>query len=174
VKSQRKRAKKKKSVVHNASLELDEFVRIEYGHNSFDLWIKLSILNGRPISTSKHRMFNKYVNAGWKLSKSCRLRKTDKGLFLDVFFEKEAEPVKGERYRRVGFGKLATLSNGQMVGKELKSEIMKFYKRKHSHLIIKEFINRELKKIDFSKIRTLVVERLKDVKKNKRDTYASR
>jgi len=67
-----------------------------YGHNSFDLWIKLSILNGRPIPTSKHRMFNKYVNAGWKLSKSCRLRKTDKGLFLDVFFEKEAEPVKEE------------------------------------------------------------------------------
>jgi len=47
VKSQRKRAKKKKPVVHNAFLELDErFVRIENGHNSFDLWIKLSIPNG--------------------------------------------------------------------------------------------------------------------------------
>jgi len=53
-----------------------------------------------------------------------------------------------------------------MVGKELKSEIMKFYKRKCSHPTIKEFINHELKKIDFSKI--IVVERLKDVKKNKR------
>jgi len=98
VKSQRKRTKKKKPVVHNASLELDErFVRIENGHNSFDLWIKLSISNG----------------------------------------------------------------------------IMKFYKRKHSHLIIKELINRELKEIDFSKMRTLVVERLKDVKKEG-STHASR
>jgi len=177
VKSQRKRAKKKKPIVHNASLELDErFVRIERGHNSFDLWIKLSILDGRPIyiPTRKHRMFNKYVNEGWKLLNSCRLRKTDKGLFLDVFFEKDAEPVKEEGDivgLDLGFRKLATLSDGQMVGKELKSEIMKFYKRKHSHLIIKELINRELKKIDFSKIRILVVERLKDVKKNKRGVF---
>ena len=68
-------------------------------------------------------MFNKYVNAGWKPSKSFRLRKTDKGLFLGVFFEKDAGKGRGI-YRRVGFGN--TLSNGQMVGKELKSEVMKF------------------------------------------------
>ncbi|MHA1605484.1 MAG: zinc ribbon domain-containing protein [Candidatus Freyarchaeota archaeon] len=176
VKSQRKRVKKK-PVVHSASLELDErFVRIENGHNSFDLWVKLSILNGRPIyiPTRKHRMFNKYVNEGWKLSRSCRLRKTEKGLFLDVFFKKEAEPVKEKGVivgLDLGFRKLATLSDGQTVGKELKSEIMKFYKRKRSHLIIKEFINRELKKIDFSKIRILVVERLRNVKKNKRGVF---
>jgi len=99
-------------------------------------------------------MFNKYMNAGWKLSRSCRLRKTDKGLFLDVFFEKDTEPVKEEGDivgLDLGFRKLATLSDGQIVGKELKSEIMKFYKRKRSHLIIKELINRELKKIDFSR-----------------------
>ena len=37
-------------------------------------------MNGRPIyiPARKHRMFNKYVNAGWKLSKSCRLRNVKK------------------------------------------------------------------------------------------------
>ncbi len=32
------------------------------------------------------------------------------------------------------------------------------YKRKNSHLFISELINKELKKIDFSNIKTLVIE----------------
>jgi len=174
VKSQRKRDKKAKPNVHNASLELDSrFINIEAGRNSFDLWIKLSILNGRPIylPAKRHYHFNKFfTSADWKMLKSCRLRKTKKGLFLDVFFEKEAEPVKEEGEivgLDLGFRKLAVLSDHQTVGKELKQEINKFYNRKKSHLIIKEFINRELKMIDFSNIRILVVEQLKNVKKNK-------
>jgi IS605 OrfB family transposase len=175
VKSQRKKTKKSKPTIHNASLELDSrFVKIEEGKNSFDLWIKLSILNGKPIyiPTKRHYHFNKFFNSssGWKLLNSYRLRRTAKGLFLDVFFEKEAAEVKGTGEIvgvDLGFRKLATLSDGQIVGGEIKKEIIKFYKRKKSHLIIKELINRELKKINLSNIRTLVVERLKNVKKNK-------
>ncbi len=105
----------------------------------------------------------------WVMSKSYRLRRTEKGLFLDIFFEKGAEPVKTHGKivgLDLGFRKLATLSDGQIVGKDLKKEINRVYKRKKGHLIIKEFINHELKRIDFSGIRTLVVERLRNVKKN--------
>ena len=173
VKSQRKKEKKTKPNIHNATLELDErFVKIEQGKNRFDLWIKLSILGSKPIyvPAKRHYHFNKFFDSDWKMKKSCRLRRTDKGLFLDVFFEKDAEPTKevGEVVGLdLGFRKLAVLSNGQIVGKELKKEITTIYKRKNSHLIISEIINRELKKIDFSNIKTLVVEDLKNVKKGR-------
>ena len=173
VKSQRKRAKKTKPTIHNVSLELDErFVKIEQGKNSFDLWIKLSILGGKPIyiPAKRHYHFNKFFNSDCVMKKSCRLRRTDKGLFLDVFFEKEAESVKGEGEvvgLDLGFRKLAVLSDGQIVGKELKRDITKIHKRKKSHLVIAELINHELKKIDFSKIKTLVVEDLKNVKRGR-------
>ena len=173
VKSQRKKEKKTKPFVHNGTLELDgRFIKIEQGKNSFDLWIKLSILGGKPIyiPTRRHYHFNKFFNTEWIMSNSGRLRRTDKGLFLDVFFEKDKEPVKKEGEvvgLDLGFRKLAVLSNGQIVGKDLKGEITKFYKRKKSHLIISELINHELKKIDFTNIKTLVVENLKNVKKGR-------
>ena len=173
VKSQRKKEKKTKPVVHNASLELDErFIKIETGKNSFDLWIKLSVLGSRPIyiPAKRHYHFKTFFGSEWVMSKSGRLRRTKKGVFLDVFFEKEAEPVKeaGDVVGLdLGFRKLAVLSDGQIVGNPLKSEITKFYKRKKGHLIISERINQELKKIDLSNIKTLVVENLKNVKKGK-------
>ncbi|MBC8520970.1 MAG: hypothetical protein H8D26_03125 [Methanomicrobia archaeon] len=67
----------------------------------------------------------------------------------------------------LGFRKLAVLSDEQIVRKEMRNEVDKFKERKKSHLIINEYINRELKKIDFSNIKTLVVERLRNVKKGK-------
>lgn len=175
VKSQRELEKKTKPVVHNVSLELDgRFVTIEEGKNSneFDLWLKLSIINGKPIliPAKRHYHFNKFFGPDWELLKSCRLRRTDKGLFLDVFFEKEVAAVKEEGAvvgLDLGFRKLAVLSDGQIVGKKLKEEITKIHKRKKSHLIIAERINRELKKINFSNIKTLVVEDLKNVKSGK-------
>jgi IS605 OrfB family transposase len=173
IKSQRKREKKTKPIIHNASLELDKrFVKIEEGNNSFDLWLKLSILSGKPIyiPIKQHFHFNKFFYSDWIMSDSCKLRRTKKGLFLDAFFEKEAAPVKEEGEvvgLDLGFRKLAVLSDGQIVGKDLKAAITKFYRRKKSHMIISELINRELKRIDFSNIKTLVVEDLKNVKKGR-------
>jgi transposase len=173
VKSQRKRANKTKPNVHNTSIELDgRFVKIEEGGNSFDLWLKLSILGGKPIyiPAKRHYQFNKFYDSDWMMKKSCRLRRTRKGLFLDVFFEKDAETTKDEGEvvgLDLGFRKLAVLSDGQIVGKDLKAHITRYYKRKRSHLIISETIDHELKKIDFSNMKTLVIEDLKDVKKGK-------
>jgi len=174
VKSQRKREKKTKPVVNNASLELDErFVRIEKGRNIFDLWIKISILGSRPIyiPTKRHHHLNKFFNSDWQLKKSCRLRRTKKGLLLDVFFEKDGPSLKEDGDvvgLDCGYRKLAALSDGQLVGGDMRDMVTQFYKRKKSHLIVGEYINHELKKINLNDIKTLVVEDLKNVKKNKK------
>jgi len=183
VKSQRKKLKRTKPTIHSPTLELDSrFARIEEGKNSFDLWIKVSILDGRPILIpgKKHHHFKNFYNSGWGMKKSSRLRRTKKGLLLDVFFEKESLQIKDEGKivgLDLGFRKLAVLSDGQVTGKGLNKTTKRFYKRKKSHLIISELINCELKKIDFSDIRILVVEGLKNVKKGKRgknSRYANR
>ena len=183
VKSQRKKLKRTKPTVRSPTLELDSrFVKIEEGKNAFDLWIKVSILDGRPIliPARRHHHFNNFYNSDWRMKKSFRLRKTKKGIFLDVFFENEPPSTKDEGKivgLDLGFRKLAVLSDGQILGKELNETTKKFYKRKKSHLIITEYINQELKKIDFSDIRVLVVEGLKNVKKGKKgksSRYANR
>ena len=132
------------------------------------------------VPTKKHHHFNSFYNSNWRMKKSSRLRKTKKGLFLDVFFENKSPPTKG-RGRIVGldlgFRKLAVLSDGQIMGKGLNETTKRFYRRKKSHLIISEFINYELKKINFSDIRVLVVEGLKNVNrgnKGKNSRYANR
>lgn len=171
VKSQNEKEIKTKPVLRNKSLELDSrFITIEKGNNSFDIWIKLKILNGKNIyiPSKRHYHFNQY-NSGWNMKKSCRLRQNKKGLFLDVFFEKDDSTLKDKGDTvglDIGYRKLAVLSDGQVIEPHLKDVITKFYKRKKSHHIVKEHINRELKKIDFSNIKILVVEDLKNVKKN--------
>lgn len=176
VKSQRERDKKTKPVIHNVSLELDgRFARLEKGKNSFDLWVKLSVLGSRPIylPTKRHRHFNG-LDSAWQKKSACRLRRTRKSLFLDVFFEKEKPPIKknGEVVGLdCGYRKLAVLSDKQVVGKDMEGTVTHFYKRKKSHLIVGEYINHELKKIDFSNVKILVVEDLKNVKKNKKGKF---
>lgn len=178
VKSQREKEKKTKPIVHNASLELDErFVKVEVGKNDFDLWVKLSILGGKPIHlpSNKHHHFNKFFYSDWHKKKSCRLRRNKKGMFLDVFFEKDKLPVKdgGEVVGLdCGYRKLAVLSDNQLVGGDMKDNVTRFYRRKKSHLIVGDFINHELNKIDFSNIKTLVVEDLKNVKKNTKGKFS--
>lgn len=167
-----------KPIIHNISLELDErFVEIQPGENSFDVWIKLSVLKGRPIliPAKKHFHFNKF--SGWKQLKSTRLRVNKRGLFLDVFFEQETPDIKTGSVEGVdlGYNKLAVLSNGQILGPELKQMIQKYYHRKNSHQIIGDYINHELKKIDLTNISILIMEDLKNVKyKSKLSRHTNR
>ena len=179
VKSQREKEIKTKPTVHNVSLELDSrFTSIENSKASkiYDMWLKLSILNGKPIyiPSKKHYHFNRLVENGWIQKRSCRVRKSKKGLFLDVLFEKnilENKPDGEIVGLDCGYRKLAVLSNGQMVGTQLKAQITTFYKRKKSHKIIADYIHHELKKIDFTTIKILVVEDLLNVKKNKKRKF---
>jgi IS605 OrfB family transposase len=64
-------------------------------------------------------------------------------------------------------------SDGQQVAQSLHPKIQTFSKReKHTRQQIKEELAREIKEIDLSEIKTVVVEDLKRVKDNKRGTFS--
>jgi len=103
-------------------MELDSrFVDICQDVNSFDIWIKLSSVGGKIkilFPGRKHKHFNKYLPE-WEMKKSVRIRKTDKGFFIDVFFEKDepSEKVSGGYLAvDIGYKKLLADNNGVKYG----------------------------------------------------------
>ena len=71
----------------------------------------------------------------------------------------------------IGYKKLAVLSNGQVIGKDLEKKINKISRKLQGSKAFKraliernDYINHEIKKIPFDEIKTLVVEDLKNVK----------
>lgn len=179
VKSQRKRHKKTKPILRKPTLNLDErFLSFQEDSNSFDFWIHLGSLGNRLIlnlPSRKHNHFNRYREAGWTLKKSGRLRKLPNGWFLDLYFEKEEPPkIKGGKRIGidVGYKKLAVASDGQVVGKDLEKTYEKISRKRQGSKAFKRAlkerdnkINEELNKLDLSKVRSVVMENLKNVKK---------
>ena len=118
--------------------------------------------------------YNNYNN--WKLTNTIRLSVKNNSIFLELIYEKD-EPEKKTNGTVIGldsgYKKLCSLSDGTFIGTKLETIINKIvhkvrgsksYKRK---LIERtEYINRELKKIDFSSIKELIIEDLKNVKQN--------
>ena len=182
VKSQRKKKIRTKPTFNGRSFELDQrFVQIQEGENTFDLWIKICGIGYKSgercssllLPTRKHKHYRKY--ADWNQKKSIRVRIADDGrLFADVFFEKEA-PAKKEEGSVVGldcgYKKLAVLSTGQRVGEKLVQKIEKIARKKHGSKAFKralqernDYICAEVKKINLSDLKAIVVENLKNVK----------
>ncbi|NMG83018.1 MAG: hypothetical protein GIS02_02290, partial [Methanosarcinales archaeon] len=111
------------------SIELDSrFVDIQKGNNSFDIWLRLSSIGNKIkilIPTRKHNHFNKFNDdPSWEMSKSVRLRRSG---YIDFFFKKEVELKNDGKDIGVdiGINKMLTLSNGVVVGKNIKNEINK-------------------------------------------------
>lgn len=171
--------KQKKPTIKNLSAELDErFVELQTGKNKFDYWLKFSVLNSRrkiKLPIQSHYHFKRFINDGWKLKKSVRFRiSNNKKISIDFLFEKEKpEPkINGQVVGLdIGYRKLAVLSDGQIIGKNIEQTIYRYHKRKNSHQIVKEEINRLIKQIDFSQMSVLVVEDLLNLKKNKRGKF---
>ena len=179
VKSQRKRKKKTKPVFRRDTLNLDSrFVQFLKVVNSFDFWITLSSIGKKiklHLPSRKHKHFNKFLEDGWQLRKGVRLRKVNSKFFLDVYFEKEAEyKAEGEVVGiDTGYKKLAVVSTGEQVGRVLEQKIEKISRKtqgsKAFHRALKErdhYINRQVKAIDLSGVKAIVIEDLKDVKKD--------
>ena len=178
VKSQRKKHRKTKPHFLGKSFELDQrFICFPEISNSFDCWVRLRRIGlGKAIylPSRKHKQFLKFSNAGWTLKNCGRLRVKDDGLYLDVFFHKASPILKvnGDIVGLdIGYKKLAVLSDGQVVGKELENKIAKIARKKQGSKAFKkalrerdDYINHEVKNIDLSNIKTLVVEDLKNVK----------
>ncbi len=177
VKSQRKKQNKVKPVFKGSSIELDNrFIEIQKGNNSFDIWIKLSSLGKKIIiiiPSKRHYHFNKFKD--WQIKKSARLRIDGKGkIYLDVFFEKTEKEKKTEGEivaLDCGYKKLAVISNGATIGKELQDKIenisRKVQKSKAFNRALterNEYVNKEIKRINLDNIKEIVIEDLNNVK----------
>ena len=121
------------------------------------------------IPLKKHAQFNKWNNLG-RVAKSVII--TDK--YVMFSFEIETGEKKQEG-TLVGFDfgmkRLGTLSNGKVIGKDIEQYLYElqrkknysnaYYRKKEE---IREYINREIKKIGFNEVKLIVVEKLKNMK----------
>jgi len=165
------------------SIDLNsDLVRIQEPKKStfFDLWIRLGSIFGNHYSlilpTKHHKVSRRLKNKGWKQKSSLTLRKTTKGYFADVYWKKPKEAIvkTGSQIGvDIGIQKLLTLSDGQKLGKGLRSKLDKLNRRKqHSHnwdqtvQEIKDYIGYSTNRIPWNKLSVVVMEDIKNITKN--------
>jgi len=176
VKSQRKRKKKTKPVFTKQSFTLDSrFVDVQFGLNTFDVWVKLSSIGSKMIlnlPSKQHRQLHKYSN--WKLRGTARLRFSHDQYFVDLFYEKK-EPAKKKNGKKlaidIGYKKLIVTSDNKRVGDD--TIYKKIARKKQGSITFKralverdEAVNVACKSLDLDSLKILYVEDLKNVKKN--------
>jgi len=155
------------------------FVTIEQGQGSFD-WVVKFIGSGAPklIAPVKSTSpLNQKLAQGWSMSKTLRLGIHRNGrLYIDFLVEKDFPP-KRTTGKVVGmdsnYKNGLVFSDGQTTGDSLYKRTQEFAKRqKHTKTEAKSMIGAALKQIDFSQVKTIVVEDLKKVKHGKRGTFS--
>ncbi len=165
---------------HTANLD-GRFVKLEKFEGHFDMCIKTG--SGVPnviipFNWTKHaNKFRETENGQeWLLSNSIRMGYNEKGIFIDLIFEKERPKLR--QLGKVlgvdrGYRCMLACSDGQMIGKELKGEIKKGGKRRKSyHHYIETEMNRHLKQLNTENIKLIALENLKNVKANKRGKFS--
>jgi IS605 OrfB family transposase len=129
-----------------------------------------------PFHSTKH--LNGLLAQGWALAKTVRLGWRKGRLFVDVMVEKLKPALKNEG-AVVGMDSNykhgLVFSDGQSTGNTAYQIIQGFARRqKHTHAHIKSLMGHALKQIDFSGMRTLVIEDLRYVKHCVRGTFPRR
>lgn len=176
VKSQRKKKKKHKPTLNRMVLELDSrFVDIKQDINHFDIWIKLSSVGNKIIinlPSQKHVHFNHFLEDGWSIKKSIRLRINENGCFADIFFEKLAPKLRETGKSKaidIGYKKLIVSSDGEYIGDNTIYE--KIARKKQGSKAFKralierdELVNISCKALDLDNVKELFAEDLKSVK----------
>ena len=178
IKSQRKKKKKSIPVFDKNVINLDQrFIDVQFDKNSFDIWIKLISIGNKIIlklPSKKHKHFHKFNS--WKLNKSCRLIKFDGNYFFELFFENEI-PQKKNKGKIIGldcgYKKLLISSENKIYDSGLEQIYEKISKKKQGSLAFKRAlkerdikINESVNKINLSEIQQIIIEDLKNVKKN--------
>ena len=180
VRSQHKKEVKRKPRVRSHIVTLYyHFVTIEPGKKSFD-WVVKFIGSGAPrqvIPVRSTKPLNQKLKSGWEMSKTLRLGiRYDGRVYIDFLLEKEPTPKKttgqvvgmDSNYRNG-----LVFSDGQTTGDAIYKRTQEFVKlQKHTKAEVKSMIGAAIKQIDFSQIKTIVVEDLKKVKHNKRGTFS--
>ena len=140
----------------------------------FDLAVRLGSIWGNRLSivlpTKKHRQFNSLIDKGYELNSSIQLRKIGNELYLNLFLEKETPKPKVEGKIigiDIGLKKLMSTSEGEFYGQEFEKLLVKLKGRKvgsanHQQTIteIKNYINNQVNKLDFSDKSVIVMEKL--------------
>lgn len=176
VKSQRKKKNKTKPSFDKNTIEFDpRFIDISFDTNSFDIWIHIQSI-GKKISlnlpSKKHKHFHTFI--GWNLKKSIRLRKNEKGYFIDLYFQKK-EPDKRIRGKvlggDIGYKKLLMDSEGIISDVGLEQVYEKISRKKQGSKAFKRAlterdskINESINKKDLSDVKEMVMEDLCNVK----------
>ena len=121
------------------------------------------------IPLKKHVQFNKWNNIG-KVAKSVTI--TNKYVMFSFEIETGEKKQEGALLGfDFGMKRLGTLSNGKIIGEDIekllrelqgKRRCSKSYYRKKEE--IKEYINKEVKDINFNEIKLIAVEKLKNMK----------
>ena len=176
VKSQRKKKKKYKPTLNRLSLELDSrFVDIKQDVNHFDIWIRLSSIGDKIIinlPSQKHIHFNHFLEDGWTIKKSIRLRINENGYFVDIFFEKPAPALRTSGRQKaidIGYKKFIVSSDGEFIGNS--SIYEKIARKKQGSKGFKralverdELVNVSCKLLNLDNVKELFAEDLKNVK----------
>lgn len=121
------------------------------------------------IPLKKHVQFNKWNNKGL-LNKSVTV--TDKYIMFSFEIETGEKKKEGDMLGfDFGMKRLGTLSNNKVIGENIKSLLYElqrkkryskaYYRKKEE---IKEYINKEIKNINFNNTKLIVVEKLKNMK----------
>jgi len=177
VKSQRKKKKKSKPKFNKLVMELDSrFVTVTQDlENTFDVWVHLACIGNRIIlnlPSRKHTHINKLIGDEWLLKGSTRLRITDKGCFIDLFFQKKPPAIKSEGKPKaidIGYKKLIVSSDGEFLGDNKiyekiagKKQGSKAFKRALTER--DNLVNASCNLLDLKGVKVLYAEDLKNVK----------
>jgi len=179
-KSWRRNKKKDKLPKFDGALILDErFVKIEKAKAStFDYWARIATLNkGHPvlIPIKSYNYANEYLQ-NWQLVNGGRLQIEDNKYFLLLTFKKETPPEKREGKTigiDIGIKKLVTTSEGEFYGREIEKLMDRIQAKQQGSKAFKKackernyYINKSVKELPYNKIKTIVMENIKDIKKN--------
>lgn len=177
--SQHKKARRQRTMplFRNITITLDSrfFVLTEFT-GKFDWGLRLSSGFPKiviPFNNTGHTC--KFLDTGWKLGPSIRLGIRKDRIFVDLIFEKERPSFKSGKVMGVdlGYRCLAATSDHQIIGTEIRDKIRNSGKRRKSfHHYIQTEINRLLKTLNLEQVGVVVLENLKNVKKNTRGKFS--
>jgi IS605 OrfB family transposase len=155
------------------------FVTIEPFHGSGFNWAVRLTGSGAPrmtIPVHSTCLINEYLTNGWQMSRTIRLGRRGNRLWIDFLLEKERPPLR-QTGRVVGMDSNykagLVFSDGQVVGQGIYERIQTFSERqKNTHAEIDSLIGQALNPVDWSNVKVLAIENLKNVKKGKRGTFS--
>ncbi len=164
----------------NGSLILDSrFIKVEKAKTStFDYWVRISVLKkGKRIliPIKSYNYANQYFD-NWQLVNGGRIELKDNKWYLLLTFEKETPELKKQGKvigLDIGIKKLMVSSDGNQYGKDIEKLMDKIQRKEQGSKAFKRalkernyYINREAKKLPFNEYKVIVMENIKNIKRN--------